>query len=85
MCKVSFGDDKEFAKLNFLRYPKGNRDEYYSRTEVKDRMAGLFTKVEAQHDDSIVGKLNNLRDYYNKLHTSEPKSQKKSAKKEEAK
>ena len=29
ICKVDESNDAEFAKINFLRYPKGNRDEFY--------------------------------------------------------
>lgn len=83
MCKLP-GDDEEFAKLNFLRYPKGNRDEWYTRLEIKDRISGTFTKVEMQRDESIVGKLNNLRSYYQKVKTDSPPKPKK-AKKEDPK
>lgn len=66
VCKVEYGQDKEFAKLNFLRYPKGNRDEWYTRKEVSERMSGPFSKVEMAQDDSVIGKLNNLREYFKK-------------------
>ena len=31
ICKIDEQNDAEFAKLNFLRYPKGNRDEWYGK------------------------------------------------------
>ena len=88
VCKVDHNEDAEFARLNFLRYPKGNRDEWYTRAEVKERIAGPFAKVEVQRDESIISKLNNLREYYKKYKSSQSKKgndPKKSAKKDDNK
>ena len=89
VCKHEPEQDDEFARLNFLRYPKGNRDEWYSRAEVKDRMAGPFSKVEGMpQDESAIGKLANLREYYGKVRTSAPRKSaesRKAGKKQELK
>lgn len=70
VCKVDESNDGEFAKLNFLRYPKGNRDEWYAKNELADRISGPFLNVDFKDKDSheaVQKVLNNLRDYFKKF------------------
>ena len=73
VCTVQ-EDESEFSRLNFLRYPKGNRDEWYTRNEVSERMAAPFSKVEVPHDETVITKLNNLREYFRKFKSKMPLS-----------
>lgn len=44
-------NDNEYLKVNYLPYPKGNRDEWIRKNEVIDRLAGPFV-----HSLSIIDK-----------------------------
>lgn len=77
VCKVDESNNAEFAKLNFLRYPKGNRDEWYAKSELADRISGPFLNVDFKDKDSVdaVQKaLNNLREYYRKFQSNKSSS-----------
>ena len=45
ICKIQPKNEQEYIKLNFLPYPKGNRDEWISKSEL-DRLAGAFANSE---------------------------------------
>lgn len=53
VCKVDESNDGEYAKLNFLRYPKGNRDEWYAKSEISERISGPFLNVEFKDKDQL--------------------------------
>ena len=52
-------------KVNFLPYPKGNRDEWMSKSEL-DRLSGPFVNCEYNSTDSdlIQKSVYGLRTYY---------------------
>ena len=50
VCKIQEGSDSETVKVNFLPYPKGNRDEWISKSEIENRIGGVFSHVD-QIDD----------------------------------
>jgi len=69
VCKVDKDQTQEFAKLNFLRYPKGNRDEWFSTTEISERVTGPFVNSETNCDSAepISKNINALREYFRKF------------------
>ena len=57
--------EQEHILLNFLPYPKGNRDEWIAKSEV-DRLSGAFANSESiktRDEDSVSRGLRGLRDY----------------------
>ena len=57
--------------MNFLRYPKGNRDEWLAKNEISDRISGPFCNVQIEREADVINKaLTGLRDYYNKNSTN---------------
>ena len=66
VIKLDTSNDAEYVKCNFLRYPKGNRDEWYPRAEIADRISGPFANVKVERDEQASRSLNALRDYYRK-------------------
>lgn len=69
VCKVERDQVQEFAKLNFLRYPKGNRDEWFTTSEISERVTGPFvnSETDCESADSINKNINNLREYFKKF------------------
>ena len=43
ICKIQPENDDETVLVNFLPYPKGNRDEWISKSEINYRFGGLYT------------------------------------------
>lgn len=67
ICKIQPDNESEFIKLNFLPYPKGNRDEWIGKNDV-ERLAGVFTHSEQINDkEQLIKSIQGLRDYSNKL------------------
>jgi hypothetical protein len=51
-------------KLNFLPYPKGNRDEWIGKKDL-ERISGPFTNSDSNRDaDKIKENIQSLNDYY---------------------
>jgi len=66
VCEKNPSSDQEYVKLNFLPYPKGNRDEWFSKSDI-DRLSGPFTNscenfAEKEKDFFIRG-ITSLREY----------------------
>lgn len=54
--------------VNFLPYPKGNRDEWISVSEMDHRLSGLYMNVPQETDSEVINKnLSNLREYASKF------------------
>lgn len=50
--------------VNFLPYPKGNRDEWIALSEIENRLSGLFINCPQESDGETIKKnLGNLREY----------------------
>ena len=66
ICKIQPNNEQEYVLVNFLPYPRGNRDEWISKGEVS-RISGAFV-----NNESIINKdlepvqkaLKGLRDYF---------------------
>ena len=69
VCKVDRDQTQEFAKVNFLRYPKGNRDEWFTVEEIAERVSGPFvhSETDVATAEPINKNLNNLREYFKKF------------------
>lgn len=72
ICKIQADNEAEYVKINLFPYPKGNRDEWISLSEIPDRMSGPFVNSESVKEndyeyDSIMKCLTSLRDYYQKF------------------
>jgi hypothetical protein len=66
---VKPGNDSEFLRVNFVEYPKGNRDEWLKRTEI-ERVTGAFVNSQElieKESDSLIKSLRSLRDYAKKF------------------
>lgn len=50
ICKIQKTNESECVKVNFLPYPKGNRDEWLSLAEVCNRLSGPYSNIK-QDDD----------------------------------
>lgn len=51
-------------RVNFLPYPKGNRDEWISRTET-ERISGPFANTDTNRDpEKIKESITGLNDYF---------------------
>jgi hypothetical protein len=66
VCEMKPHSEQEFIKLNFLPYPKGNRDEWFSKSDL-DRLSGPFTNscenfAEKDQEFFLKG-INSLREY----------------------
>ena len=75
--------------LNFLPYPKGNRDEWIAKSEL-DRISGPFSQIECSKDPEDIKKsLKALNDYFtNKIQgqsAAKPKEDTKNDKKADKK
>ena len=65
ICKIQPKNEQEYLKVNFLPYPKGNRDEWISKSEMPNRISGPFTNAEFVNDgESIVKNIEGLRHYF---------------------
>mmetsp|Transcript_9388 Transcript_9388/g.15828 ORF Transcript_9388/g.15828 Transcript_9388/m.15828 type:complete len:98 (-) Transcript_9388:986-1279(-) len=65
ICQIKPDSENEFIKVNFLEYPKGNRDEWIRKSEV-DRLSGAFLNSESiieKDFDNISKGLRGLREY----------------------
>lgn len=70
VCKVQPKNETECIKVNFLPYPKGNRDEWININEFENRLSGPFTMTESCNDKDIINKnFSSLREYANKFIT----------------
>jgi hypothetical protein len=69
VCKVDRDSSQEYAKLNFLRYPKGNRDEFFNTTEISERVSGPYvnSETDASSAESVNKNLNALREYFKRF------------------
>ena len=64
VCKIQPKNEQEYLKLNFLPYPKGNRDEWISKTDV-ERISGPFVNTDTNRDpEKIKENIKSLNDYY---------------------
>lgn len=64
VCKINPKSDQEYLKLNFLPYPKGNRDEWIAKTDT-ERIAGIFSQTEPSKDpDEAKRNIKALNEYY---------------------
>jgi len=55
--------------LNFLPYPKGNRDEWIGKSEL-ERLSGAFVNsesIKSKDEDSLLKGLRGLREYSNRF------------------
>ena len=51
-------------KLNFLPYPKGNRDEWITKTDF-ERLSGPFVNTDTNRDpESVRQSVQSLNDYF---------------------
>ena len=69
IVKVQPNNEQECVKLNFLPYPKGNRDEWISKNDLH-RISGAYCNVEVKDKtdkEVILKNLNGLRDYHKKF------------------
>ena len=70
ICKIQPKNEQECIKINFLPYPKGNRDEWIGLNEIENRLSGTFTMVDQIDDkDNINKSFNSLREYSKKFIT----------------
>jgi hypothetical protein len=53
VCKVQPKNDQEYMRLNFLPYPKGNRDEWITRSDV-ERLSGPFVNTDTNRDPDCI-------------------------------
>ena len=70
ICKIQADNDAEYVKINLFPYPKGNRDEWISLSEIPDRMSGPFVNSESVQEyelEPVMKCLTSLRDYYQKF------------------
>ena len=68
ICKVQPKNSDETIKVNFLPYPKGNRDEWMTEAELANRISGPFINTEPSEDRETIEKnLTSLRDYVQKF------------------
>jgi len=64
VCKIQPKNDQEFIKLNFLPYPKGNRDEWISKTDF-ERISGPYINTDTNRDpEKIKESIQALNDYF---------------------
>lgn len=67
ICQIQPTNAAEYIQVNFLPYPKGNRDEWISQEEVKEKIFGAFSKsdsVKNRDQESLNKALRGLREYY---------------------
>lgn len=68
VCKVQPDNDSEAVKINFLPYPKGNRDEWISKTELTNRLGGPFSQIPQETDkEKLTKNFCNLQEYARKF------------------
>jgi hypothetical protein len=69
VIKVQPNSNAEYIRLNFLPYPKGNRDEWISKTDV-ERLSGPFVYTESHRDpEKIRDSIASLNEYlHQKIH-----------------
>lgn len=68
ICKVDPTNDTETIKVNFLPYPKGNRDEWISATELVNRLCGPYSMIEHDQDkEKIIKNIASLQEYSKKF------------------
>ena len=70
ICKIQPDNTGEYLKINLFPYPKGNRDEWISLSEIPDRISGPFINSESVtvHElDPVMKCVQSLRDYYQKF------------------
>lgn len=67
ICKIEPKNEQECIKVNFLPYPKGNRDEWLQASELP-RLSGIFTQSGHDQDKETINKnLQSMRDYVKKF------------------
>lgn len=79
VCEIKPDNKDEYLKVNYLEYPKGNRDEWLRKSEV-ERVSGPFKHSEELIDkdpDNIKKSLQGLRDYAKKFASPNQKAIKK--------
>lgn len=65
VCEIKPNDDNEYLRVNFVEYPRGNRDEWLKKSEL-ERVAGPFAHSESileKDFENITKGLNGLREY----------------------
>lgn len=68
VCKIQPGSEHEAVKVNFLPYPKGNRDEWITLAEVTNRIAGPYSMIDQVYDrEKIVKNFAGLQEYAKKF------------------
>lgn len=84
ICKIQPDNKDEAILVNYLPYPKGNRDEWISISEIENRLSGLYINCPQDNDEDVITKnLKNLRDYVEKF--IKPKESKDKSKQEQTK
>lgn len=64
VCKIQPKNEQEYLKLNFLPYPKGNRDEWIGKKDL-ERLCGPFVNSDSNRDaEKIKENIQALNDYY---------------------
>lgn len=52
VCKIQTDNEQEYMKLNFLPYPKGNRDEWISKKDL-ERISGPYVYTDNKDPEKV--------------------------------